>query len=84
MGASNEPSRGSMSWPGEGIALRKLSERGLYALVGFACSRRRTERSDSAEGNEKNMLLGQVGDSCRCFLCQGAARFSSNEECLAR
>jgi hypothetical protein len=57
MGASNEPSCGSISWPGDGIARRKLSDRGLYALAGLARSRRRTERSESADGNVNNMLL---------------------------
>jgi hypothetical protein len=38
------------------MARRKLSERGLYAVVGLACSRRRIERSESADGRENNML----------------------------
>lgn len=58
MGASSEPSLGSMSAPGEGMARRKLSERGLYALVGL--ERRAKERTDSVDGNEKNILNGCV------------------------
>lgn len=56
MGASNEPSLGSMSAPGEGMARRKLSDRGLYALTELGCSSSRNERSESADGNEKSIL----------------------------
>lgn len=41
-GARREPDLGSMSSPGEGMARRKLSERGLYALVGGSAERHST------------------------------------------
>ena len=55
MGASREPFRGSMPWPGEGIARRKLSERGLYALT-LAWKSSRPVRAASEVGKEENMV----------------------------
>jgi hypothetical protein len=60
IGASNEPLCGSISWLGEGMARKKLSERGLYASMEAVCWRRRTERSDREGGSEKNIVLDAV------------------------
>lgn len=56
MGASKDPLTGSMSWPGEGMARKKLSERGLYASTWFVHCRTRIEKSDNEDGSEKNMM----------------------------
>lgn len=56
MGASKDPLTGSMSWPGEGMARKKLFERGLYALAWFVHCRTSIERSDTEDGSEKNMM----------------------------
>lgn len=55
MGARREPLYGSMSWPGEGMARRKLSESGLYAWAA-GWRRRILVRTERDVGSVKNMV----------------------------
>lgn len=59
-GARRDPDLGSMSSPGEGMARRKLSERGLYARVGGSVERHsRVLRREKGRSVRMRMVYGR-------------------------
>jgi hypothetical protein len=72
-GVRSEPLRQSMASPGEGMARRKVSERGLYAAARCGVCRKRTDRRESVGGREKNI----AGSSAQ-FVLEGCGAIGGN------